>query len=185
MPVSPHRRAGALGLALCTLVIGTTACAGGQNVATNFPEVTAGSLPDPDEDTTTTRRGGTTSRGGTTRPGSTTRPSRSTTTRRSGPPSTKKPVNPQFASYCEAFLTRVSAAFSGGGSEAEQLERTKDALADLVDIAPAPIKADMRTFSDYVQTITDPDQMDGSSQPAAVKAADDRLDDWHEANCGT
>jgi hypothetical protein len=164
-------------MALCSLAV-AGACAG-QNVTASYPEVTAGSVPDPDASTTTSR--GTTSRGGTSRGTSTTRSGATTT--RSGTPSTKKPINPVYKSYCDAFLSKISAAFKGT-DEDEQLVRTKDALADLAEIAPAPIQADMETFSDYVQTVTDPDDMKASNQPAAVKAADDRLDDWHTENCG-
>jgi hypothetical protein len=175
------RRTAAVGLTLVTLAAGGLACSG-QDVSASYPEVTAGSVPDSDDATSTTLRTGTSRGSTTTSRGSSTTRSGATTTRGGGP-TTKNAPNPQYASYCEQFIAKLGAAFASK-DEDEQLAEAQDALLDLAAIAPDPIKLDMATYAAYAQTVDDPDDMSSSNLPADIKAVDKRLDDWHSANCG-
>jgi hypothetical protein len=182
MHLSPHGRATpkrhsrgrrAASLSLAVLVTGGAVACTGETLIT-YPEATAGSVPEEttSTDPTSSTRRTTTSRGAGT--------SRSTTTRGGR---TTKPPNPTYADYCQTFVEKVSAAASAG-TPAEEFAAQKKALRELAAVAPAPIKADMKTFADYAQSATDASQMRESQMPGPVKAANDRLDKWHTDNCG-
>jgi hypothetical protein len=181
---APHGRAArarAAGFALTVLVAGTAGC-GADRASPTYPEVN-GSVAEMDDlaGTTTT----TTSRTGTTPPGTSFGGPATTTTRPGSATSTTpetKPPNPLYADYCRTFVAKFGEIQAIEDDDA-RLARVKEVLAELAALAPDPVKADLALFSAYTQGATNEDDLSPDHLPPDVKAADSRLDTWHNANC--
>ena len=95
-------------------------------------------------------------------------------------PTTEKPMTPaQMCANGHNVFTRIDEL---DRTDPEYLTKLKDVIKVFGTQAPAEIHDDLRAWTDYVKSVSSPDQL--ATLPTDLQVSTKRVDDWWQRNCG-